>query len=137
MWTGAKDTGGYGRIYLHGRIEGSNRLSWLIHFGEIPDSLFVCHRCNNKGCVNPNHLYLATNGQNIRDAIKDGIMTFKNHDGEHNGRAILSWADVHTIRNMRSNSNTRISQLAVDFGVSEATISAVLSGRNWKVKGSE
>lgn len=63
----------YGSFRSRGRHYVAHRLAFTLCTGEIPRGLFVCHHCNNKGCVNPAHLYLATNQQNVVDAIRDGL----------------------------------------------------------------
>lgn len=70
------DTSRYGKLTSPPptkRCLSAHRLSWALHFGKVPDGLFVCHKCNNKACVRPDHLYLATPKQNHSDAIRDGL----------------------------------------------------------------
>lgn len=79
IWTGTKLWNGYGSLSL-GRARGfsidqkhyAHRVSWLIHNGEIPDGIFVCHRCDNPICVRPDHLFLGTPLDNMRDMISKG-----------------------------------------------------------------
>lgn len=71
--TGVRD-GRYGSFRIDGRLVRAHRVSWEVHSGPIPDCLYVCHRCNNKRCINPDHLYLATHRQNLIDAGRDGLM---------------------------------------------------------------
>jgi len=71
LWIG-ENVGGYGRIRVNGRKESANRVSWLIHKGEIPQGLNVCHSCDNPSCVNPSHLWLGTVLENMKDRDKKG-----------------------------------------------------------------
>lgn len=78
-WTGTMFTQGYGNFWDGNRNNRTNRYSYVLHFGPIKDkTLLVCHHCNNKACVRPEHLYLGTNKQNIQDATRDGLMYFHN-----------------------------------------------------------
>src|SRR5262249_37574408 len=67
VWTANRDGGGYGLLTYQGSTIHAQRVSWMIHFGEIPDDLMVRHRCDNPPCVNPKHLLLGTHADNMMD----------------------------------------------------------------------
>lgn len=67
-WNGGCDSNGYGVFWLNGKQPKANRQAWLYLKGAIPDGLFVLHDCDNKTCVNPDHLYVGTHEDNMRDA---------------------------------------------------------------------
>lgn len=70
-WAGAKAVNGYGRMKMPGRnAEYAHRLSWEFHIGKIPIGIWVLHHCDNPGCVNPSHLFLGTQTDNMRDMAK-------------------------------------------------------------------
>jgi hypothetical protein len=72
-WQGANNGKGYGCFGKEGsRPYYAHRFSWELHAGPIPDGLFVLHRCDNRRCVNPEHLFLGTQGDNMRDMIAKG-----------------------------------------------------------------
>jgi len=75
IWNGITNRGGYGIIELihNGKLEQyAHRISWILHRGEIPESLQVLHHCDNPPCVNPDHLFIGTNLDNIRDKTEKG-----------------------------------------------------------------
>jgi hypothetical protein len=72
QWIAATSTYGYGKMWICGQLINSHRISWIIHYGEIPVGKSVLHRCDNPPCTNPKHLFLGTQGDNVRDAVKKG-----------------------------------------------------------------
>lgn len=81
----------YNRMYSH-------RFAYTITHGPIPEGLFVCHTCDNRGCVNPDHLWLGTNKDNMRDMVNKG----RSNRGMRNGQARLSDMDILWIRDNQS-----------------------------------
>ncbi len=75
-WTGQKNNGGYGILFFceNGKRTSrtASRCAWIATHGEINGNFHVCHTCDNRGCVNPNHLWLGTDKDNMRDMIRKG-----------------------------------------------------------------
>lgn len=71
-WLKHKYHGGYGQIVVGGKARAAHRVSWTIHKGEIPEGLQVLHACDNPGCVNPHHLWLGNNADNMADKMRKG-----------------------------------------------------------------
>ena len=73
LWTGAKTGGGYGYIRRSGKEKMSaHRASWEMHNGPVPEGLWVLHRCDTPACVRPDHLFVGTRADNMRDAHEKG-----------------------------------------------------------------
>jgi hypothetical protein len=130
IWIGAKEISGYG--YLKNTRTTSikaHRLSYELHYGEIPDGLQVCHTCDNPACVNPKHLFLGTIADNMADRDKKGRQYDRR--GIKNGRAKLSLENVEEIRKLRNEGWTQQS-LADRFNISQNAISKVTRYKTYK-----
>jgi len=76
-WTGADSVNGYGRVNIKGRLLGAHRVAYAIAFGAIDKHLCVLHKCDNRRCCNPNHLFLGTQKDNFHDASRKGRISNK------------------------------------------------------------
>ena len=134
-WNGSK-RGGYGRMIIGSRTDGTrksvsaHRVSYELKYGEIPDGIEICHRCDNPCCVNPEHLFAGTRQDNIDDRQRKGRnITFV---GEEQPRSKLTRKAVKDARWERAYKGTSYQKLADKYGVSKKTILNAINGKTWK-----
>jgi HNH endonuclease len=126
LWMGGLNGNGYGRFRVNGVLEYAHRRSWKIHKGSIPHGMNVLHRCDNPPCINPDHLFLGTQSDNVRDTETKGR---GNHPrGSQVHTAILTEKQVREI--LASKLGPRA--LGRIYGVSHVAVVRIKSGKNWK-----
>ncbi|MFP5379053.1 MAG: HNH endonuclease signature motif containing protein [Vicinamibacteria bacterium] len=128
-WTAAVDEAtGYGSFSVGRkgaqRKRGAHRFSYELMVGPVPDDLCVCHRCDNRSCVNPAHLFLGTRADNNADCASKG----RTLRGEKSSNATLTEALVREIRATAE----RGVDVARRLGVSPSLVSSVRRGRSWR-----
>lgn len=146
LWTGYVDAPGYGQININRRAVRTHRVSYELHFGPIPNGLFVCHKCDERTCVNPAHLFLGTHRDNMRDMMNKGRGTARSDHpfrtgackalaiansprGEAKARAKLTDAAVLEMRRVAHLFSERY--LASMYGVSRGVVRSAVAGRTW------
>lgn len=130
LWTASLNRpNGYGNIVWKGKRWKTHRLAWVLEFGDIPEGLEVCHKCDVKRCVRPSHLFLGTHADNMADMVRKGKSP--NNKGDKNPNSKLTYAQVETIRQMYSNRTHTQHELSRLFGVCDATIHNAVTKRFW------
>ena len=130
-WTGSKSPSGYGQTGdKRWKYKMAHRMSYAIHYGSIPQGLMVCHRCDNPGCVNPLHLFLGTNSDNLLDASAKGRLAA----GSRNGNAKLCEKQVRRIVEEYRKRKYRgiLLELSSRYNVSSTAIGRIVRGQGWK-----
>lgn len=138
-WTGCMKGPGrhqYGHMALSGyKRVTSHRFSWEIHFGPIPEGMFVCHRCDNPSCVRPDHLFLGTNSENMKDRWNKGRYAKVNvqNRGSKHGMSKLTEEQVTEIRrDYVPWKRNCVNDLAAKYGITRSGVYGVVRNINWK-----
>jgi hypothetical protein len=160
-WTGARSKDGYGQIGIGNKILYTHRVAWELTHGSIPQGMWVLHHCDNKKCINPDHLFLGTRLDNIRDMLAKGrgkvphmlaesngsrkhpeklVRGDKHYTrlhpelvtrGEKNGKAKLNSEQVREIRQRYATGAVSQRQLAREYDVHQTNIGFVVRGERW------
>ena len=138
-WGGYILPNGYGQFW-----DKERKQNVLVHrfffeklVGPIPDGMQVCHHCDNKRCINVDHLFLGTQSDNMRDCVKKGRWknNWPHHLGEKHPSAKLTQKQVEDIRTRYSAGGTTLKELAKEFGVCFQTISWITTRGTWNYGG--
>lgn len=140
----------YGRIEINYKRRAAHRVAWILTNGEIPSSkgfekehngtptLHVLHKCDVKSCCNPNHLFIGTNNDNMKDRNKKGRQARREkhpfYKKPHkNGNAKLTMEDVKEIREKYAKGDIIQKELGRQYGINRSHISHIINGKSWKV----
>lgn len=134
-WVGTQSIDGYGVIKYKGRQYKAHRLVWEIFNGPIPDNMFVCHKCDNPSCVNPDHLFIGTPNDNVQDMMRKGRHRVGDKSqclrGEDHPFSKLTQSQVLDIdRFYREGLLTR-AELAERYKVSKALVDKIVQHSHW------
>lgn len=133
-WQSSKNKKGYGNFYLSvGHSKDlhclAHRMSYKLRYGDFDETLCVLHKCDNPSCVNPSHLFLGTNNDNVQDKllkVRQPILL-----GNDNPVAKLNENDVREIRKLYKPRKYTLEMLARKYNVHLSTIAYAINGKNW------
>lgn len=133
-WRGARSRKGYGTfsVLVDGRRTNTlaHRFAWVLVNGPMPDGHEACHRCHNRGCVRPDHVYAGTHHRNMRDAVERGTLLGRNVSrGEGHYLTKLSDSDIEQLRLLRALDAAPTSVLAALFGTTEKHAAGIIQMR--------
>ena len=126
-WQWAIDSStGYGQFSFRGRSIGAHRFAWEATHGPIPKGMAICHTCDNRSCVNPDHLFLGTQADNMRDRNAKG----RQLQGTRHHQAKLTEDDVREIRALRR--SLTLKEIARRFNITESSVSNIVRHQTWR-----
>lgn len=143
VWTGNCRPNGYGRVTISRRKSlSAHRLAYTLSVGEIPEGMHVCHRCDNRPCINPAHLFLGTALDNMRDKVAKGRQARGEGHGFHttpearprgegHGLAKLTAEQVAEIRRRYIPRKVTMRALAAEYGISSSNVCFIVHGATW------
>ncbi len=128
-WIGATQPDGYGSVTFHGQRWPAHKFAFFLTHGKVTKGLFILHKCDNKGCVNPDHLYEGTTKDNARDASQRGRLN--PHRGESCSTSKLTTQNVIEIRKRYRWYKVPASLLAKEYGVCRQLINGIIARKKW------
>lgn len=135
VWTAAIYGSGYGKFWDGEKVDGAHRVSYRLFVDEIPKDNVVLHRCDNKLCVNPEHLDVGTQADNLQDMHKKGRQrsqeTYIKQSGDKAWNASLTNLQAEAIRKEYLTGNTSWLKLATKYGVAKRTIGNIVKGKTY------
>ncbi len=132
-WIAGKSDKGSGSFFdANHRIVSAYRFSYELANGPIPDKLFVCHTCDNRACVNPAHLFLGTQVDNMRDMKEKGRGRTNDKRGENNPSAKVTADTIREIRRIHAAGGITQRELARRYGMGYVNMSQILLKKTWK-----
>jgi hypothetical protein len=131
LWSGYKNADGYGVMGIGRKVIKAHRVAYMIYKGEIPEGMNVCHTCDVPSCVNPEHLWIGTQKENVLDMCLKKRHVPSSSKGESHSQAKLSEEQVKLIRTMYTNLKISHASLSEQFGVSRGQIGHIISRKSW------
>lgn len=130
-WKSKAGTNEYGNTTYRNSYWSSHRLAWFLYYGEIPQGMYVCHKCDNPPCCNPNHLFLGTHQDNVNDREKKRRNKLPRCSGEKHGQHKLTNIQVNEIRTMYATGRHSYRSLSGKYGVSFGEIRKIVKREVW------
>ena len=128
LWQGMVTPDGYGVAFIARKRQAAHRAAWMLFCNPIPVGMAVCHKCDVRACVNPDHLFIGTAADNAQDRDNKG----RTPRGERHRAAKLTANQVSRIKAMLAEDRMYMREIAREFGVSISTIGSIKEGRTWR-----
>ena len=130
IWMGCVGHYSYGQFCVNSKTLLAHRASWILHYGNIPDGLRVCHRCDVPSCVNPNHLFLGTAQDNTDDMMRKDRTNPRKGEDHHAAR--LTAEKVRQMRKEYQPGYGNLAAIARKYNTSETSAHYAINRKTWK-----
>lgn len=130
-WIRALNKYGYGNCEWKGKTSNASRAAFEFYVGDVKLGNVVCHKCDNPACCNPNHLFQATQAENLADCRNKGRMIYRRGASHHRSSAKLNESLVVEAKRRHFQCGESQSAIARDYGVNSSTISRAVRGEKW------
>lgn len=127
LFAGSLGSNGYGQLNISKHPTPTHRIAWVISNGQIPEHLCVCHTCDNKACVNVNHLFLGTKSDNAKDMVSKN----RSASGELHSQSKITRQQANIIYNLANEKKMKQSEIAKMFGIDRSQVSNIKLGKYW------
>lgn len=135
LWNGSLTPSGYGQFSYKGRpIHASRAAFQIVHGVSLGPKDFVCHKCDNPRCVRPDHLFLGSPKDNVKDMVAKKRNRCTPKYGENHHQAKLSLVQVTEIRDLYATGGVTQRQLAKKFGVTQGIVGRIIRHENWNAE---
>jgi len=132
-WQGAiTATTGYGKVRFRGKVIDAHRASWIAANGDVPARMDICHTCDNRKCIRPNHLFLGTRSDNMLDASRKGRLPQNYPVGENSPHAKLTEAQVLEIYFLATMTDIPQQIIADRYGIRRQGVSEIKRRKSWR-----
>jgi hypothetical protein len=132
-WHGSTNDKGYPHLKVAGTVELAHRVGYRLLVGPIPAGMFLCHHCDNPGCVKPGHMFIGTHDDNMRDMVSKGRAC----KGERQPNSKLTENAAREIKRLLRAGERTSRSIAAQFGIHEQTVAGIKQGRTWRHVGEE
>lgn len=130
-WIGAIESTGYGQIRVGAHLEAAHRVSYRLAKGEIPLGMLVLHKCDNRKCINVEHLFIGDYSDNAKDMVAKGRQGKRGLYGSNHPMSKLTPQEVLQIRRIYAEGRSTQKMLSVEFGICQDQIGAIVRRESW------